>query len=865
MLNKFICHLYRMAEMGMYVLTSLLGAGVLLNNRKQQRDTRSSNIKTQEQPVVGTNVYNSRDYFKNRRHEEKLVKKNWEAAKNPIETGVIPMYYNTLHIKGDSEKVPNNDYQSKLIYNIVKHLDPEAQKLVKEHQGSAIHDIDREVKPDWGIVMDRPRTEPSKTDDPVNQIGGSLLGPGGTEDFTHNNMVPFYKGNITQDMRLNSRAKEGKLELYTGQFKLNRPQKQECGMLFQPVSGLTNIYGQREQRDITRYNPNNTGKKNNELPFEQTTVGPGLNKGFTDKPSGGFHETLRIMPKGIEQLRVDPVLETEGRVKAGKALNSKRTLTSQMYRNRPELLVENKKGERNFTTVGAVRGRTLRPTVVLKDTNRKKSRFLITPAKAAQGGKSRVAPKTRASHKQSFCNTSYRNATSNTKRHNDYGKSGYQNRLNNRAITGTKTHIIAPKGEIAKHKRRLYDKARKTRKQHYIHHSRTYGYAGPQQPNAGPSYNPNEWAAKTTIRETTENNNHQGNVGAVYGQQNPSYNPDEWKAKTTIRETTEDNNHQGNVGAVYGQQNPSYIPDDWKARTTIRETTETNDHQGNVGAVYGHQAPAYNPDEWVTRTTIRETTENNNHVGIHSGLRKKHIAYDPNDRARTTIRETTENNNHLGAHSGIRRKHIVYDPNDRARTTIRETTEDNKHLGVAAGQKKHKAYDPNDRARTTIRETTEDSKYIGGVGNVHTQSGKGYMTTNVEAKNTNRQFTSDNDYTGIANANSKKTRSYTDAYNARTNENKERVAKGRCPMGGGPRLGHQEINIEVKKMDEDRVNQYAVMKTSTIGNTFNPGAHSLMTVTSERNYLPQDDIRLDADLLEAYKRNPLTHSLQSWA
>jgi len=784
-----------MAEMGMYVLTSLLGAGVLLNNRKQQRDTRSSNIKTQEQPVVGTDVYNSRDYFKNKRHEETLVKKNWEAAKNPIETGVIPMYYNTLYIKGDSEKVPNTDYQSKLIYNIVKHLDPEAQKLIKDHQGSAIHDIDREVKPDWGIVMDRPRTTDVTTGDPIDQIGGSLLTGTADEDFTHNNMVPFYKGTITQDTRLNNRAKEGKLELYTGQFKLNQPQKQECGLFFQPVTGLTNIYGQREQRDTTRYNPNNTGKKNNELPFEQTIVGPGLNNGFTDKPSGGFHETLRIMPKGIEQLRVDPVLETEGRVKAGKALNSKRSLTSQMYRNRPELLVENKNGERNFTTVGSVHGRTIRPAVVLKDTNRKKSRFLITHAKSAQGGKQRVAPKTRISRKQNFCNTSYRNATSDTKRHNDYGKSGYRNRLNNRAITGTKTHIIAPKSETTKHKRRLDDKARKTRKQHYIHNSRTYGYAGPQQPNAGPSYNPDEWVAKTTIRETTEDNNHQGNVGAVYGQQAPAYSPDEWTARTTIRETTEDNNHQGNVGS----------------------------------------------------------------------LRKKHIVYDPNDRTRTTIRETTEDNKYLGGHSGIRKKHIVYDPNDRARTTIRETTEDNKHLGVAAGQKKHKAYDPNDRARTTIRETTEDSKYIGGIGNVHTQNGKAYMTSNFEAKNTNRQFTSDNEYTGIANANSKKTRSYTDAYNATTNENKERVAKGRRPMGGGPRLGHQEINIEVKKMDEDRVNQYAVMKTSTVGNIFNPGAYSLATVTSERNYLPQDDIRLDVDLLEAYKRNPLTHSLESWA
>jgi hypothetical protein len=809
-----------MAELGMYMLTSLLGAGYLLNSHKQKRDVKDSIMKTQHQPTVGTNVYNSRDYYKGREHEEGLVRKNWEDAKNPIETGIIPMYYNTLHIVQDAEKVPNKDYQSKLIYDVVKHLDPAAQKQIKKHQGSAIHDIDRKVTPDWGIVMDRPKVD-RDSNDPLSQIGGGLVPD--KEDFTHNNMVPFYSGSITQDTRLNNRSKDGKLELYTGQFKLNAPQKQECALFFKPTKGLTNIYGAKEQRDLSRYNPNNTGKKNNEVPFEKVYVGPGLNQGFTNKPSGGFHNTVRIMPKGIEQLRVDPVLETKGRVKSGKSVIGKRGLIAQMYKNRPELLVENKKGERNFTTVGAVRGRTLRPNVILRDTNRKKSRCLITPAKAAAMSKPRIAPKTRSSRRQNFCGTPFRNAGTTVNQVNDYGKSGYRNRVNNRAVTGTRTHITGTKGPDAA-KKRLYDKPKKTRKQHYVHHSRTYGYAGPQKPGAAPAYNPHEWVAKATIRETTE-----------------------------------DLNHLGVAGLVGGGQGTAYDPNDYAARTTIRETTENNKHEGWIGTISGGGAKTYNMAP--ARTTIRETTENNRHLGGHSGIRKKHIAYDPNDRARTTIRETTENNKHIGiAGAPIHKKHIVYDPNDRARTTIRETTERNNHLGGASGKKKHISQNQ-DRARTTIRETTERNNHIGNVSRLQSQSGKGYMTNKYKAKNTNRQFTSDHEYTGIANANNRKLKSYDDAYNARLNINKEKVAKGRRPMGGGPRLGHQEINMEIKKIDSDRTNQYSAMKTSTIGNVFNPN----VTLTSERNHLPQHEIRLDTGILDAFKQNPLTQSLQSWA
>ena len=882
-----------MADMGMYVLASLMGAGYLLNDQKQKRQVEDSKTKTLQKPRVGTDIYNSRDYFVGKRVEEKLLKKNWEDSKNPLETGVIPMYYNTLKTHQDSGKIPNKDYQSKLIYDVIQHLDPEARKTIEQHRGSAIHDIDREMKPDWGIVMDRPVPE-KKDSIPLKQIGGSLIP--NNEDFTHNNMVPFYKGSITQDIRMDCRSKEGKLELYTGQFKLNKPQKEECGMFFEPTKDLTNIYGAKEQRDITRYNPNNTGKKNNELPFCQTRVGRGLNKGFTAQPSGGFHSMVRIMPKPVEQLRVDPVVETEGRVKSGKSHVDRRAIISQMYKNKPELLVENKKGERNFTTVGAIKGRKLRPSVVLKDTNRKKSRFLINHGKATD--KHRVIPKTKGSTKQNFYNTPFRNATSETKKVDDYGKKGYRNRLNNRAVTGTKSHIIAPKGSTDGHKKRPEDKAKKTRKQHYIHHARTYGNTGIQRPDKGPSYNPREWAAKTTIRETTEQDDHLGVAGMIGGGAHPAYNPKEYAARTTVKETTEDTKRTGNVGMIAGHTGPSYKPEEYAARATIKETTEDSKRIGNVGMVAGEVNPSYNPKEYAARTTIRETTENKKHkgwigtimgsapqsynlnpakvtvrettednkrIGGHSGIRKKHIAYNPNDYvAKTTIRETTEDNKRVGGHSGILKKHIVYDPDDRARTTIRETTEDNKRIGNAGGRRKHVAKNQ-DQARTTIRETTEKNDHIAGVSNVQAQSGKGYLSNKYEAKNTNRQFTSDYEYTGVANAGDRKSKSYDDAYNARTNINKEVIAKGRRPKGGGPRLGHQEINIEVKKMDKDRENQYAVVKSGTVCNIYNPDAVSKMTNTSEKNHLPQDDIRFDTQLVDAYKRNPLTQSLNSWA
>ena len=749
-----------MAELGLYALTSLLGAGYLLNKSKQARPQLAGSGLPHNDKTVGTDVYNSQDYFKVKQEEFTRSTKNFLDARNPKVTGVIPMYYNTLHAKGDYEKIPNAGYDADLIYGILGYLDQDTQAKIK---ASSIHDRERAPAHEWGIVMDRPAPSALKEGaDPLKQIGGNLVP--GQEDFTHNNMVPFYKSTITQDTRSDNQGKEGKLELFTGQFKLNKPQKEEVTTMFKPMP--ENIYGTQISRDLSRYNPNNTGKKHNEAPIEKIQVGPGLGNGFTNLPSGGRHETLRIMPKTIQELHVDPVIETEAKTTSGASRISKRTLISQMYRNRPELLVTNHNGERNFTTTGATIAQMSQPTIVLRNTRRKKSRVIQGAAKG-DVSRQRIAPKSKVSTRVNFLATPFRNAAGQEeKRVNDYGKSSFTAYNNNRMAqvqdgqwAGTQTimqmlGLAGPAGPTQK----IQDKVRKTRKQCYI------------------------------------NNPHSQTGNGMTG------------------------------GTARG--------------------------------------PSYNAAEWIAKKTIRETTEDNKHVGHVSGVQKKHVVWE-GQRAKKTIRETTEDNKHIGQVAGVQKKHIVWE-GQRARKTIRETTEDNKHIGHASGvQKKHIVWE-GQKARKTIKETTEDNNRKGNVGASSVKRGGGYSTSTWEAKNTSRQFLSDNSYTGAGNAANKKMISYDNAYNARTNENKEIIAQGRAPTDRGPNLGYQNINMEVKKLDDDRVNKYRVMKTSTIGNNFNPDAISRCTVTSEKNHLPELDTRLDVGILDAFKRNPLTQSLSSW-
>ncbi len=858
-----------MAEISLYSLFGLFGLGKSLST--SARPPAYNKGKTKPIKINGTDMYNSKDFYNVSATEAKKVIENFENARYPIMTNIIPRYFNTISVKTDSTKIANEQYDPNLIYKVLDTLNPEMQKVIRDkisktsYINKHINDNQRITNPEWALVSGlNPVANSSNTagikDGELTanlMIGGSLLPNQGQEDFTHNNMVPFYKGALKQNVDIDNRMTGGKLELYTGQFKLNQQQKHEIAPMFTPVSGMTNINGNLFTPDLTRYIPSNCGKKSNELPFDQLRVGPGLNNGFTAMPTGGFHPTLRINALSKTELLVDPVVETEGRINAGKAPTENRTLISQQYKNKPELLVKNENGERNFVTTGEIKGRTLRPGQIVKDTNRKHSKFLITAGKIAQGGANVVVPKAHISHKSNFENVPFRNAKlSQGGKINDFGKSGIENRVNERFTTQDKSTLLNPLNIIKRITQYFFDDAKKTRKQFYVDAPRANGNAVNYK--EGPSYDPND-TMKTTIRETTEIND---KIGNATGQSKLiAYDPND-RTKTTIKETTENFNKIGN--ATGQKKLIAYDPND-STRTTIRETTEINK---DIGTATGQKKLiAYDPNDTM-RTTIRETTENFNKIGNVNSSKKKLIAYDPNDTARTTIRETTENFNGIGNVNSSKKKLIAYDPNDTTRTTIRETTEVNNKIGnVNSSKKKSIAYDPNDTAKTTTKETTETGTRIGNKNDSTTQGATAYMTTNVYAKPTQKAEVSNHEYFSIAKATeASKMASRDDAYASTQNINREIIAKGRKPTNSSVKtvVGSDWINQESKKIEGDRLNRRSVMKTSDVNNIYNPNAVR-NTVTSDKNQLPQLDQRLDPIILDPFKKNPLTQSLASYA
>lgn len=327
-------------------------------------------------------------------------------------------------------------------------------------------------------------------------------------------MVPFFGSKITQNVDIEDRSR--KLDTFTGNMPLNRDHKEETEQFFKPTPGFTNVFGYYEkERDMTRYVPNNIGKKNNELPFEKTYVGPGLDNGYTNKPSGGYHNLYRTEPKPNDELYVNPKMENKGRVHSSKAMVQKRAMEQIVRKNRADLLVTNENGERNFTTVGDKREMISVPQYIIRDTHNKNNKTMINgkaPAACVKVTDESLMPKTRRALKRSFENTPYRNLTSsNSKKSGDYGKQGFSVKPNERASTGSIPLNQVITGDRMQALVEFTDNARATRKEAYIENQRLEGNIGT---NGQAPVRHND-KVKETIRQYTEETKRNGNVGVI--------------------------------------------------------------------------------------------------------------------------------------------------------------------------------------------------------------------------------------------------------------------------------------------------------------------------------------------------------------
>ena len=256
---------------------------------------------------------------------------------------------------------------------------------------------------------------------------------------------------------------------------------------------------------------------------------------------------------------------------------------------------------------------------------------------------------------------------------------------------------------------------------------------------------------------------------------------------------------------------------------------------------------------------VLKPTKKENFVGnirpcgtLNINIPNKMTVYDPNDVARTTIKETLIHDAvRLNLNEAGPKKQTVYDPNDIARRTIKETTIYNNRTGNVTGLESSDGYSvANYKAKTTTRETT----LSGYSGNPGYNEGMGYLTATTEAPNTNRQFTCNNEYTGIAGDGVGAQMSQENMCNARLNVNKEKIAKGRPPTQNNVKLvsGEESMNIHIRKNECDRVNQRGptgIKLPYKIPSLDNCALTELKTEHKEDN-------RLDPVLLNSLKDNP---------
>jgi len=432
----------------------------------------------------------------------------------------------------------------------------------------------------------------------VSPLSGIVFQPG---EFKHANMVPFFRGQPKQSMVDN--ANNQVLDNYTGSGKALFAKREQTPFFEPTKEPIGNPFGFESTTNFMESRIVEPKNRSGERPMEQIRVGPGLNAGYTHLPSGGYQQqageeyVIQRMPR-TNDLRVatNPKLSYSQPVVPGShyiTTSGTAETVGEVRKYTPDRFYLNENGERNFVTVGADTKPSVRSVQVLKDTTRKDTTTEYGGiAGQAEGKATYTIGSTRTPLAKQMGSWGFRNAdltdnfNANTDaQQNDYGKSGVEILPNERFYTGERvqaTNVIPDSREVALP---LQDGARQTRAEELIDNPRSSGNfnalaAGlAEKPT---TYDPND-PLRTTVRETTEDNDWLGTAAPASAQPRLTvYDPND-VARTTVRETTEDNDYLGVMApADVAQKLTIYDPEDI-ARVTGRNTLADWDMYRNRG------------------------------------------------------------------------------------------------------------------------------------------------------------------------------------------------------------------------------------------------------------------------------------------
>lgn len=405
-------------------------------------------------------------------------------------------------------------------------------------------------------------------------LNGSTIN---SDDFVHNNMVPFFgaklKGN-TYDLSSN----EAKLDAMTGNGSLMQ-NKSEQAPLFKPNDNMHFQHGAPNMNDFYQSRMNVGLKMSNTKPWKEERVGPGINAGFSSEGCDGYNSVLQhretYMPKDVDQLRVatNPKCSFELRGHEGPAISriQERGQMGKMEKHLPDKFYENDPSMW-MTTTGSEKAPTSRPIHINKVENRTTTtREYEGNARGNMGvnySKDTYTPSDRIQNSQ----VQYTPAGNGFKG-NPVGKGAYERQLNNRNANCNKNEYGIMGSTIGAVISPLIDVLKPSRKENVIGNIRVHGDV---QSHVANSYIANQSEMRITNRHM---NPHSLNHYNIQNQGTGAYEVSEHAAvpnqrdDTSIYYTGNSGNSQGvmTYDAAYNQTNNPF-----KEATTYNRIPQGN-------------------------------------------------------------------------------------------------------------------------------------------------------------------------------------------------------------------------------------------------------------------------------------------------
>lgn len=167
-----------------------------------------------------------------------------------------------------------------------------------------------------------------------------------------------------------------------------------------------------------------------------------------------------------------------------------------------------------------------------------------------------------------------------------------------------------------------------------------------------------------------------------------------------------------------------------------------------------------------------------------------------------------------------------------------------------------------DNIKKTKKQTTIDSKNNGYITGGYEKNTSGYEAPEVTTKDTTLF-----DYVGGSGGFYKGEMDKNNYNNAETNPTKEIISQGRAPTLNNVKIsnGMDTVNMDIKKLDYDYINHHVNAVDKVYQNI--PKEENRGDLTRMKDRLDDENIavRIDPSLLNPFKSNPYTQSLESFA